>query len=84
MPYLRDVLAVAGNGAGRLDQERDRGSVDAWADRLSMPRTSAPVAALGRVAVPEDIADVVAFLACSDAGWTTGAFVDATGGSLFG
>ncbi|MFD5623255.1 SDR family oxidoreductase, partial [Streptomyces yangpuensis] len=38
-------------------------------------------AALGRVGRPEDIADVVGFLA-SDAGrWVTGRVVDATGGS---
>jgi NAD(P)-dependent dehydrogenase (short-subunit alcohol dehydrogenase family) len=37
---------------------------------------------LGRVAQPEDIADIVAFLASDDAGWITGQWIDATGGAL--
>ncbi|MFJ3875993.1 SDR family oxidoreductase [Streptomyces sp. NPDC090077] len=42
---------------------------------------AASLAALGRVGQPEDIAEVVAFLA-SDAGrWVTGRVVDATGGA---
>ncbi|AZM92635.1 MULTISPECIES: SDR family oxidoreductase [Streptomyces] len=42
---------------------------------------AASLAALGRVGQPQDIADVVAFLA-SDAGrWVTGRVVDATGGA---
>jgi len=45
---------------------------------------AASVAALGRLGLPEDIADVVAFLASPDARWITGAFIDATGGSLLG
>ncbi|MET7466018.1 SDR family oxidoreductase [Nonomuraea sp. NPDC005501] len=42
---------------------------------------AAAVAALGRVGQPDDIADVVAFLASDDARWVTGRVVDATGGS---
>ncbi|MFF4353346.1 SDR family oxidoreductase [Streptomyces sp. NPDC001530] len=50
-------------------------SDDAWAK-------AAAISALGRVGAPADVADVVAFLA-SDAGrWITGAWLDATGGSL--
>jgi 3-oxoacyl-[acyl-carrier protein] reductase len=37
--------------------------------------------ALGRVGQPEDIADIVAFLASHDARWVTGRVVDATGGA---
>ncbi|MGI5456688.1 SDR family oxidoreductase [Streptomyces sp. CA-249302] len=44
----------------------------------------ARLSALGRVGEPEDIADVVAFLASDDARWVTGSFVDATGGTLLG
>ena len=40
--------------------------------------------AFGRVGEPSDIADVVAFLASADARWVTGAFIDASGGSLLG
>ncbi|MGV9599212.1 SDR family oxidoreductase [Streptosporangium sandarakinum] len=38
-------------------------------------------AALGRVGTPEDIADVVAFVASADARWVTGSTLDATGGA---
>ena len=58
---------------------------DFQADWLRDPRArkfAASIAALGRLGRPEDIADVVAFLASADARWITGAFIDATGGSL--
>ncbi|WP_030234375.1 SDR family oxidoreductase [Streptomyces sp. NRRL S-350] len=42
---------------------------------------AASVAALGRVGQPEDIADIVAFLASDDARWVTGRVIDATGGA---
>jgi NAD(P)-dependent dehydrogenase (short-subunit alcohol dehydrogenase family) len=42
------------------------------------------LSAFNRVGEAEDIADVVAFLASADARWITGAFIDATGGSLLG
>lgn len=42
------------------------------------------LSAFGRVGDPSDIADVVAFLASNDARWITGAFIDASGGSLLG
>lgn len=42
---------------------------------------AASLAALGRVAEPEDIADIVAFLASHDARWMTGRVIDATGGA---
>jgi len=60
---------------------------DFQADWLRDPKArkfAASVAALGRLGLPGDIADVVAFLASSDARWVTGAFIDATGGSLLG
>jgi bifunctional oxygenase/reductase len=44
----------------------------------------ARLSAFGRVGEPQDIADVVAFLASDGARWITGAFIDATGGSLLG
>ncbi|WP_110081037.1 SDR family oxidoreductase [Actinokineospora spheciospongiae] len=44
----------------------------------------ARLSALGRVGEPEDVADVVAFLVSEEARWITGAFVDASGGSLLG
>lgn len=44
----------------------------------------AQLSAFGRVGEPQDVADVVAFLASDDARWVTGAFLDATGGTLLG
>ena len=44
----------------------------------------AALSAFHRVGEPEDVADVVAFLASPDARWMTGSFVDATGGTLLG
>ncbi|MFJ5677940.1 SDR family oxidoreductase [Streptomyces sp. NPDC093097] len=38
-------------------------------------------AALGRVGQPDDVADIVAFLASHDARWITGRVIDATGGT---
>ncbi|ALM82279.1 SDR family oxidoreductase [Bordetella sp. N] len=54
------------------------------------PRANEPVAArekakeiaLGRVGQPEDIADVVAFLASADGRWVTGQRIAASGGQL--
>ncbi|MFF7021112.1 SDR family oxidoreductase [Streptomyces klenkii] len=44
----------------------------------------AALSAFNRVGEPQDVADVVAFLASADARWVTGAFIDATGGTLLG
>ncbi|MFF4412766.1 SDR family oxidoreductase [Streptosporangium sp. NPDC001559] len=44
----------------------------------------ARLSAFDRVGEPRDIADVVAFLASDDARWVTGAFIDASGGTLLG
>lgn len=43
-------------------------------------RTIAQTIALGRVGQPEDIADIVAFLASNEGRWVTGQSIDATGG----
>jgi NAD(P)-dependent dehydrogenase (short-subunit alcohol dehydrogenase family) len=42
------------------------------------------LSACKRIADPTDVADVVVFLATDAARWITGAFIDATGGSLLG
>jgi bifunctional oxygenase/reductase len=44
----------------------------------------AALSAFNRVGEPEDVAEVVAFLASPQARWITGAFVDASGGTLLG
>ncbi len=49
-----------------------------------MESAVASAAALDRIGRPEDIADVVAFLASDDARWITGHLVDASGGTFLG
>ncbi|MFB9685314.1 SDR family oxidoreductase [Amycolatopsis plumensis] len=49
------------------------GDARTWVSSLS---------ALGGIGVPEDIADVVAFLASDDSRWVTGQWIDASGGTL--
>ncbi|GAA4533566.1 SDR family oxidoreductase [Amycolatopsis samaneae] len=44
----------------------------------------AGASALGRTAEPEDVADIVGFLASDDARWVTGQVIDATGGMFLG
>jgi NAD(P)-dependent dehydrogenase (short-subunit alcohol dehydrogenase family)/2-polyprenyl-6-methoxyphenol hydroxylase-like FAD-dependent oxidoreductase len=44
----------------------------------------AQMSAFNRIGEPEDVADVVAFLASDEARWITGSFVDASGGTLLG
>ncbi|MGW0826083.1 SDR family oxidoreductase [Streptomyces sp. NPDC002845] len=44
----------------------------------------AQLSAFNRVGETADVADVVAFLATEEARWITGAFIDASGGSLLG
>ncbi|MFB4310298.1 SDR family oxidoreductase [Actinomadura sp. GTD37] len=54
---------------------------------FGVPEAVAQMAALSafnRVGEPADIADVVGFLASDEARWITGAFLDATGGTLAG
>ena len=44
----------------------------------------AALSAFGRVGEPADVADVVTFLASPEARWISGAFIDASGGTLLG
>jgi bifunctional oxygenase/reductase len=44
----------------------------------------AQLSAFKRVGAAEDVANVIAFLASDDARWVTGAFIDASGGTLLG
>ncbi|HEV7963024.1 MAG TPA: SDR family oxidoreductase [Actinoplanes sp.] len=56
-----------------------RSASSAAARQPAMSARAASLAALGRVGQPEDIADIVTFLASHDARWVTGRVVDATG-----
>lgn len=52
-----------------------------------MPEIREPMSQLSvfkRLGEPEEIANVVAFLATDQARWITGASIDASGGSLLG
>jgi bifunctional oxygenase/reductase len=54
---------------------------------FSIPEAREQIAALSafnRIGEPADVGDIVAFLASPDARWITGAFVDASGGTLLG
>jgi bifunctional oxygenase/reductase len=42
------------------------------------------LSAFGRLGEPEDVSEVVAFLAAPEGRWITGAWIDATGGTLLG
>jgi 3-oxoacyl-[acyl-carrier protein] reductase len=60
-------------------------NTDMNAARLATEEGRAALAAqspLNRVAQPDDIADIVAFLASEDARWVTGQWIDASGGSM--
>ncbi|GIJ25828.1 short-chain dehydrogenase [Micromonospora qiuiae] len=60
-------------------------ATDMNAARLATPEGRDAIASrspLNRVAEPQDIADIVAFLASPDARWVTGQWIDATGGAL--
>ena len=60
-------------------------NTDMNAARLGTEQARATIAALSplnRVAEPDDIADIVAFLASDDARWVTGQWIDASGGSM--
>ncbi|MCV7286837.1 SDR family oxidoreductase [Mycolicibacterium wolinskyi] len=71
-------ITVNAVGPGSTDTDMN-------AARLATPEGRATVAAqspFNRVARPDDIADIVAFLASDDARWVTGQWIDASGGSM--
>ncbi|MFT4081623.1 MAG: SDR family oxidoreductase [Nocardioides sp.] len=96
LPYTMSKAAIDAFTATLAKQLGERGitvnavgpgavATDMNADSLATPEDRALIAAtspLDRVAEPEDIADVVAFLASEDARWITGQWIDASGGSL--
>lgn len=63
------------------------GVTDNGSSMLQVPEVREAMAqttAFGRIGEPADVADVVAFLASEQSRWITGAFVDASGGTLLG
>lgn len=63
------------------------GVTDNGSEMLRIPEVRdamAKTTAFGRIGEPGDIADVVGFLASEEGRWITGAFIDASGGTLLG
>lgn len=63
------------------------GVTDSGDDMLRDPGLRAVLgglSAFNRVAEPEDISDIVAFVASAESRWITGSWIDATGGTLLG
>jgi NAD(P)-dependent dehydrogenase (short-subunit alcohol dehydrogenase family) len=52
-----------------------------WLADPASARAAAAYSVFGRVGQPDDVADVVAFVASEQARWITGQWIDATGGS---
>ncbi|GCE22485.1 SDR family NAD(P)-dependent oxidoreductase [Dictyobacter kobayashii] len=74
------VNAIA-PGATRTDMYEKYADLYADPDsKLSMDEQMKKFSPLGRVGTPEDIANVVAFLASDEGGWITGQVIHATGG----
>lgn len=70
------TVNAVGPGATDTDMNAVRLSTDEGRQAI------ASLSPLNRVARPEDVADIIAFLASDDARWVTGQWVDASGGSM--
>jgi NAD(P)-dependent dehydrogenase (short-subunit alcohol dehydrogenase family) len=81
--HLARHLAGRGITVNTVAPGRTDNGGPAFADPAAVA-AMAGISAFNRVGEAADIADVVAFLASPDARWITGAFIDATGGSLLG
>ena len=85
---LDDGIRVVGVNPGAVDTERWRSIHQARAKKLlgdasRWQEVLLPDRPLGRAATPEEIADVIVFLASDRAGWICGEVVNVDGGALF-
>lgn len=58
--------------------------MSSWFEQPGARVWAAGQSAMGRVGQPNDIGDIIAFLASEDARWISGQIIDATGGGLLG
>ena len=85
---IDDGIRVVGVNPGAVDTERWRAIHQARAEKIlgdasRWQEVLSPDRPLGRAAKPEEIADVVVFLASDRAGWICGEVVNIDGGVLF-
>jgi 3-oxoacyl-[acyl-carrier protein] reductase len=85
---LDDGIRVVGVNPGAVDTERWRSIHQERARRLlgdaaRWQEVLLPDRPLGRAATPEEIADVIVFLASDRAGWVCGEVVNIDGGALY-
>lgn len=71
-------ITVNAVGPGLIDTDMNAGWIHASPEAEA---AAGAFAALGRVGRPEDVADLVAFLASDDGRWITGQFIDVSGGT---
>lgn len=77
-------LAPRGITVNAVEPGIVRTDIAPWLADERMSAQAASWSAFNRLGAPDDIADVVAFLASADSRWVTGQFIDASGGLLLG
>ncbi len=82
---LANTLGDRGITVNTISPGITRSDMNSWLDELPGAEEGvADIVALGRVGVPEDIADAVAFFASPDSRWVTGQVLEVNGGLYLG
>jgi 3-oxoacyl-[acyl-carrier protein] reductase len=82
---LANTLGQRGITVNTVSPGITRSDMNAWLDEVpGAPEGVAEMVALGRVGVPEEIADAVAFFASPDGRWVTGQVLEVNGGLFLG
>ncbi len=82
---LANTLGAKGITVNTISPGITRSDMNAWLDEVpGAVEGVEDIVALGRVGVPEDIADAVAFFASPDSRWVTGQVLDVNGGLYLG